>query len=168
MPATDPTPDAAHAEPPADPVKRSPRTDFEARAHAAAHDIEAGVREARAQFDATNERIRARTGRNLFAAIGIGLVMGAFFLVSLIILEWLFMIFAAVLIGFTVFELAGALRFAGRDVPRVASTVVAVATIPAAFFFHVEGLWLAVIAAIAPEPARSSPTSGRARSCRST
>lgn len=113
-------------------------------------DLEHRVEEARAQFDATNEKIRARTGRNLFAAIGIGLVLGGFFLASLIIpgWDWLFMILAGALVGFTVFELASALRFAGRDVPRVASTVVGVATVPAAYFLGVEGLWLALLAGV--------------------
>jgi phosphatidate cytidylyltransferase len=119
-----------------------------AKKHTALDDFEHRVEEARAQFDATNEKIRARTGRNLFAAIGIGLVLGGLFLVSLIVLKWLFMILAGALIGLTVFELASALRFAGRDVPRVASTVVAVATVPVAFFFGVEGLWLALLAAV--------------------
>src|SRR5690606_1481966 len=89
-----------------------------------------------------------RVGRNLLAAIGIGLVLGGVFLVSLLIWKWLFMLVAAALIGLTVFEFASALRFAGRDVPRVASTVVAVATVPAAFFFGVDGLWLAVLGAV--------------------
>lgn len=120
-----------------------------ARKHTAFDDIEHRVEEARAQFDETNAKINARTGRNLLAAIGIGLVLGGLFLVSLILLKWLFMILAAVLIGLTVFELASALRYAGRDVPRVASTVVAVATVPAAFFLGVEGLWLALLAAVA-------------------
>ncbi len=121
-----------------------------ARKHTALDDLEHRVEEARAQFDATSERIRARTGRNLFAAIGIGLVLGGFFLASLIIpgWDWLFMILAGALVGFTVFELASALRFAGRDVPRVASTVVGVATVPAAFFLGVEGLWLALLAGV--------------------
>ena len=116
--------------------------------HHAFDDLEHRVEEARAQFDATSEKIRARTGRNLFAAIGIGLVLGGLFLVSLIVVKWLFMILAAVLIGFTVFELASALRFAGRDVPRVASTVIAVATVPAAFFLGIEGLWLSLLAGV--------------------
>jgi phosphatidate cytidylyltransferase len=119
-----------------------------ARKHTAFDDLEHRVEEARAQFDATSEKIRARTGRNLFAAIGIGLVLGGLFLVSLIVLKWLFMILAGVLIGLTVFELASALRFAGRDVPRVASTVVGVAMVPAAFFGGVEGLWLALLAGV--------------------
>lgn len=116
--------------------------------HTPLDDLAHGVEEARAQFDQANEAINRRVGRNLLAAVGIGLVLGGVFLVSLLIFKWLFMVLAAALIGLTVFEFASALRFAGRDVPRVASTVVAVATVPAAFFFGVDGLWLAVLAAI--------------------
>jgi phosphatidate cytidylyltransferase len=116
--------------------------------HTPFDDLEHRVEEARAQFDEANAKINARTGRNLLAAIGIGLTLGGLFLVSLILVKWLFMILAAVFIGLTVFELASALRYAGRDVPRVASTVLAVATVPAAFFFGVEGLWLALLAAV--------------------
>ncbi len=121
-----------------------------ARKNRSLDDLEHRVEEARAQFDATNEKIRARTGRNLFAAIGIGLVLGGFFLASLIIpgWDWLFMILAGALIGCTVFELASALRFAGRDVPRVASTAIGVATVPAAYYLGVEGLWLALLAGV--------------------
>jgi phosphatidate cytidylyltransferase len=129
--------------------KRHPPTrhDLEARAQEARHDLEARAQEARAQFDATQEKIRARTGRNLLAAIGIGIVLGGVFIASLIIIKWLFIFVGIGLIGFTAFELATALRQAGRDVPRVASTVVAVAVVPLAFFFHVQGLWLGTIGA---------------------
>ena len=122
------------------------RADIEARAQATRSDIEAGMREARAQFDATNEKIQARTGRNLFAAIGIGLGLGALLLVSLLIWKPLFIVFGGLLVGFTTFELASALRYAGRNVPRVASTVVGLAALPVAFFFGVEGLWIALLA----------------------
>jgi phosphatidate cytidylyltransferase len=122
------------------------RAELEARAQATRSDIEAGVREAKAQFDATNEKIQARTGRNLFAAIGIGLGLGGLLLVSLLIWKPLFIVFAALLVGFTTFELASALRYAGRNVPRAASTVVALATLPVAFYLGVEGLWLALLA----------------------
>ena len=146
-PAVDPTaPSDEHPE-----LKKRPsgRAEFEARAQATRLEFEGRAHEARAQFDATQEKINARTGRNLLAAIGIGLALGAFFLVSLILLKWLFILFGGFLIGFTVFELASALRIAGRDVPRVASTVVGLAAVPIAFFWHVEGLWLAVLGGIA-------------------
>jgi phosphatidate cytidylyltransferase len=129
------------------PKHPSPREDFEARAAATRHEIETKAQEARAQFDATQERIRARTGRNLLAAIGIGVVLGAMFVAS-VIFKWPFIIFGAGLIGFAVFELATALRQAGRDVPRVVSTVVALGVVPTAFFFHVQGLWLGTLCAV--------------------
>jgi len=138
--------------PPEPHAKKHPptRAEFEARAQEARADFEARAQDARAQFDATQEKIRARTGRNLLAAIAIGVGLGAVFLASLIIpnLKWLFIIFGAGLIGFTVFELSSALRQAGRDIPRIASTAVAVAVVPLAFFFHVQGLWLATIGAV--------------------
>lgn len=131
------------------PKKHPPtRQEFEARAHATRVDIEAKAQEARAQFDATQEKIRARTGRNLLAAIAIGVVLGAIFITSLILLKWMFIIFGGFLIGFAVFELATALRQAGRDVPRVVSTVVGLAVVPTAFFFHVQGLWLGTLGAV--------------------
>jgi phosphatidate cytidylyltransferase len=131
------------------PKKHPPtRQEFEARAHATRVDIEAKAQEARAQFDAAQEKIRARTGRNLLAAIAIGVVLGAIFITSLILLKWMFIIFGGFLIGFAVFELATALRQAGRDVPRVVSTVVGLAVVPTAFFFHVQGLWLGTLGAV--------------------
>ena len=124
------------------------RAELEQRAQVARADIEARAGAAKAQFDATNEKIQARTGRNLFAAIGIGLTLGALLLVSLFVWKPLFIVFGGLLVGFATFELASALRFAGRNVPRVASTVVGLAILPVAFFWHVEGLWLALIAVV--------------------
>jgi phosphatidate cytidylyltransferase len=142
------TPDEPEA--PAPHPRRHPPSlaDLEARAHATKAEFEARAHEARVQFDATNERIRARTGRNLFAAIGIGVLLGALLLVSLLIWKPLFIVFGGLLVGFTVFELASALRYAGRDVPRIASTVVGLAIVPVAFLWRVEGLWLALLAGV--------------------
>lgn len=130
--------------------------DHSARRHGALEEIEhamgearAQLDEARAQFDEANARINARSGRNLLAAIGIGVALGGLFLVSLLIVKWLFLVLAAALIGLTVVEFSGALRRVGRDVPRVASTVVAVGTVPVAFFLGVEGLWIAALVACA-------------------
>lgn len=125
------------------------RRDIEQHALHAREEIEAQVRAARDQFEATQERINQRTGRNLLAAIGIGVVLGAILLVSLLFYTELFMLFAAALIGLTVFELASALRVGGRDVPRVASIVVGVAMVPFAYYFETVGLWLSVLAGIA-------------------
>jgi phosphatidate cytidylyltransferase len=47
-----------------------------------------------------------------------------------------------------VFELASALRFAGRDVPRWPTVIAGVATVPAAFYLGDQGRWLVTIAGI--------------------
>ena len=125
------------------------RLDIEERATAARADIEEQLRHTRAQFDATNEKIQARTGRNLLAAIGIGILLGGAFLASLIVLKWLFILFGAALIAFTTLELAQALRQAGRTIPRIVSAIVGVAIAPFAFFFGIEALWISLVVAIA-------------------
>lgn len=153
MPPTsdEPAEPTAPAEPAAAKKQHRPptRAEFEARAQATRADFEARAHDARDKFDATNEKIRARTGRNLLAAIGVGVGLGVLLLASLLFFKPLFILFGGALIGFAVFELSSALRHAGRDVPRIASTVVGLAIVPAAFFGHVQGLWLATIGAIA-------------------
>lgn len=124
------------------------RAGMEARAHVIEEDFKTQVAVTRAQIDATNERIVVRTGRNLPVAILIGLGLGGGLLVSLLIEKAFFMIFGALLIGFTAYELASALRFAGRDVPRVATIIGGVAVVPAAFFWGATGAWLGLLAAI--------------------
>lgn len=112
----------AKAEPPTAKKGRA-RADFDA----ARHDLEDQVR-------ATNERINARTGRPLFIAIGVGVGLGAALLLSLLIVKWLFIIFAAALIVLAAFEFATALRVSGRDVPRTPIVITALAVVPASFY----------------------------------
>ena len=125
------------------------REEFEARAHATREEIRAQVAATRAQLDQANEKIEARTGRNLPLAILIGLVLGVSMLLSLILIKALFMIVAAALIGFTAFELASALRFAGRDVPRLPTVIASLAAVPAAFYLGDEGKWLVFLGGVA-------------------
>lgn len=106
------------------------------------------VSEFEAQVRATNDRINARSGRPLLRAIAVGLGLGALLLVSLILVKELYMLVAAALIGFTAFELASALRFAGRDVPRAPTLVGALAVVPAAFYLGPTGHWFATLAGI--------------------
>ncbi|WP_082763853.1 phosphatidate cytidylyltransferase [Frondihabitans sp. PAMC 28766] len=118
------------------------------RALNARHDIEEQLRTQRARLEAGNEKLKARTGRNLPAAIGIGIGLGGAVLVSLILIKALFMIVAVVLIFFIVFELTTAIRTAGRDVPRLPSVLVGIAIVPASFYFKAEGQWLTLIGGI--------------------
>lgn len=142
--------DAPEGSKPTSPKRRRlfQRADMEARAHVLEEDFKLQVAATRAQIDATNERIVVRTGRNLPVAILIGLVLGGGLLVSLLIVKAFFMIFAALLIGFTAYELSSALRFAGRYVPRVATIIGGIAVVPAAFFWGATGAWLGVLGAI--------------------
>ncbi|MET0589851.1 MAG: phosphatidate cytidylyltransferase [Naasia sp.] len=125
------------------------RAEFQAKIEAGRSELESQLRDARRQFDETQERINARTGRNLLFATVFGLVLGFAMLFSLIVFKELFLIVAAFLVVFAVVELAGALRFAGRDVPRIPSVVVAVLALPVAYFVPGGGQWWAVVGAIA-------------------
>ena len=97
-------------------------------------EFDANVANIEAQMRATNDRINARTGRNLLVAILVGLALGGALLASLLIIKELFMVFAVVLITVTAFELSSALRAAGRDVPRIPVIVASVALVPASFY----------------------------------
>jgi phosphatidate cytidylyltransferase len=135
------------------------RADLEARADATRAELRSQVKArraelkeqmkaTRAQIDQANEKIEARTGRNLPLAILIGLALGFAMLFSLIVVKELFMIVAAFLIVFTAFELASALRAAGRRVPRWPTVIAALATVPAAFYLGDTGKWLVTIGGI--------------------
>jgi phosphatidate cytidylyltransferase len=100
------------------------------------------------QIRATNDKINARTGRPLAVAITVGLALGAALILSIIFVKALFMVFAAVLIGFASFELASALRLAGRDVPRVPIVIAGLAVVPATFYWLDAGHWYVTLAGI--------------------
>lgn len=127
-------------------AKAVSRDELRARAHQRRADVERQLEATRAQLEATNERITARTGRNLVSAIGIGLVGGGLMLVSLIVIKELFMVLAGGLIVFAAVELAVALRHAGRDIPRVPTVIAALAAVPAAYYLGLSGGWFAVLA----------------------
>ena len=101
-----------------------------------------------AQVRATNEKINARTGRPLIRAIAVGLLLGGALLVSLVVFKELYMVFAAALLGFTSYELASALRFAGRDVPRLPTVILSIAVVPASFYWLDAGHWYVSLAGI--------------------
>lgn len=124
---------------------KATKAELRAQAQAAKADIERGFDEARAHLDATNERIKARTGRNLILAILIGLALGLVMLFSLIVVKEIFMLFAAVIVVFASYEFVSALRVAGRRIPPVAAVIAAVSVVPAAFYWGAAGQWLVVL-----------------------
>jgi phosphatidate cytidylyltransferase len=111
-------------------------------------DFEATVADIEAQVRATNEKINARSGRNLLSAILVGVGLGGTVLISLVFYKELFMVFGVVLLVFTAFELASALRFAGRDVPRIPTVIAAAAAVPLSFYGLAAGHWLATLGGI--------------------
>jgi len=128
---------------------RVTRADFEAQVQATRADLTAQVRATRASLEATNDRINARTGRNLLFAVSVGLLLGGVVLVSLVVVKELFLLIAMALMAFTAYELATALRQAGRRVPRVGSVVAVVAYLPITYFWRPDGQWLGLLGVMA-------------------
>jgi phosphatidate cytidylyltransferase len=128
--------------------ERSSRAEFRAQVNAKRAEFERQFEAGKAQFDQAQEKIKARTGRNLILAILIGVVAGGLLLLSLLVLKELFMVFAVALAGFASAELVQALRKGGLSVPIVPSVAVAVATVPIAYYFGAGGQVLAVLAGI--------------------
>ncbi len=124
---------------------KATKAELRAQVQATRSDIERGLDEARAHIDATNERIAARTGRNLILAIIIGLALGLLTLFSLIVIKEIFMIFAAIIVVFASYEFATALRHGGRRVPAIPTVIAAVAVVPAAFYGGAAVQWIAVL-----------------------
>lgn len=111
-------------------------------------EFEATVADIEAQVRATNDKINARSGRNLSMALVVGIALGVALILSLIFVKAVFVLFATVMIGFTAFELASALRFAGRDVPRIPVLISAIVIVPLSFYFLSAGHWLATLSGI--------------------
>ena len=111
--------------------------------------IQAQIHAARDQIEAARARVNKRTGRDLAAAIGIGLLLGGLLLASLLWVKTLFMLLGTVMVGFALYELASALRFAGRDVPRIPLVLLGSAIVPITWYFGAAGLWWSTLGAIA-------------------
>lgn len=129
-------------------AERTSREEFRAQVHARKADLERQFEVGRAQFDQAQEKIKARTGRNLILATLIGLGFGAVLLLSLLVIKELFMLFAVVIAAFASYELAQALRKGGYHVPRIPTVAVAVAAVPLAYYGGAGGQLIAVLGGI--------------------
>ena len=107
------------------------------------------VSHARDQLDQANERIKQRTGRDLIVAIAIGLAFGAALLASLLFTKVFFVPFAlaAALLG--VYELARALRGAGRRIDVAPQLIAAAVVVLPAYFLQVWLVWVMLFVAVA-------------------
>src|SRR4029453_10854504 len=127
---------------------RTSREEFRAQVQARKADLERQFEASKAQFDQAQEKIQARTGRNLILAILIGLAFGGVLLLSLLVVKELFMLFAVVLSGFAAYELSQALRKGEFDVPRIPTVAAAVLAVPIAYYGGAGGQLLPGIGAV--------------------
>ncbi|MCH6229355.1 phosphatidate cytidylyltransferase [Microbacterium sp. CFH 31415] len=128
---------------------RAKRSEFETQVAHARAEFETQVAHARAEFEEANERIKARTGRDLILATLIGVAAGAVLVGSLIFVKQLFVVFAlaAVLLG--VFEFSRALVAAGRKIDLVPQLVAGGIIVVSGYFLELWLHWVVVFVAIA-------------------
>ena len=77
------------------------------------------ISHAKEHFEEANEKIKARTGRDLIVAILIGLALGAMLVSSLAFEKWVFVPIAIAIVLLSTYEIARALRQAGRRIDIV-------------------------------------------------
>ena len=104
------------------------------------------MRARREQFEEANEKITARSGRNLLSAVGIGLALGLLMLVSLLFVTEIFLVFVGLIACVGSIELVGALKKSGRYVPVVPSVISAAGVSVASFYGGASGQWLTLLA----------------------
>lgn len=112
-------------------------------------EFESHVTNAREHLDQANERIKARTGRDLILAILVGLGLGAVLLGSLLFIKELFIPIALAIAVLGIWELCLALRSAGRRVDVIPQMVVGAVLVVAGYFAPAWLIWVALIFAVA-------------------
>ncbi|MGO2683114.1 phosphatidate cytidylyltransferase [Microbacterium sp.] len=112
-------------------------------------DFETHVNQAREHLDQANERIKARTGRDLILAILVGLAFGVVLLGSLLFFKELFVPIALGLATLGVFEFTRALRTAGRRIDIVPQVGAGAVLVLAGYFAPAWLTWVTLIFAIA-------------------
>lgn len=88
-------------------------------------------------------------GRSLSKSVLVGVLLGATFLLSVLIYKEFFMVLAAAAAGAGAWELSSALRLKGWYVPRLPAVVGSVLIMPFAFYGGAEWQWLTALATVA-------------------
>lgn len=107
---------------------------FQSHVRAARSEFELQVDKARADFGNAQERINARTGRNLLLATLIGVAVGLAVLASLIFIKWIFILVAIPIALLGLFEFSRALQNSGRRVDVWPQLIAGLMVLVAAFF----------------------------------
>ncbi|MDN3310520.1 phosphatidate cytidylyltransferase [Microbacterium oryzae] len=113
---------------------RAEQGSFQERVSAARGEFEHQVAYAREKFEQRNQRLKQRTGRDLIAAVVIGVVAGAVLLVSLLVVKTLFVLVALLVSVLGVHELWRALRTGGRRVDLAPQLIAVVLLLSAGYF----------------------------------
>jgi phosphatidate cytidylyltransferase len=111
-------------------------------------EFETHVTQAREHLDQANERIKARTGRDLILAILVGLGFGVILLASLVFIKELFVPIALAIAVLGIFELARALGAAGRRIDLIPQIIAGVALVLAGYFAPPWLIWVALLFAV--------------------
>lgn len=106
------------------------------------------LEQAREQFEATNERIKQRTGRDLLLAILTGLALGALVLASLLIVKWTFVLLALAGAALGTFELVRALQAGGRRIDVIPQLIAVPLIVLPAYFSDPWLPWTALFASV--------------------
>ena len=110
-------------------------------------DLRAHLESQRAKLEATSARIEERAGRNLFLAIGTGVLLGGVFVGSLLLNQAIFVALVAVIVAIALLELASAFRGSGRRVPRFGAMIGGVVVIAGAYWQGAQGMLLGLVVA---------------------
>lgn len=120
---------------------------FQSHVRAARTEFESQIERARVEFEEANERINARSGRNLIMATLIGLGIGAIVLGSLLFWKWAFIAFAVPLCLLGAFEFTRALQASGRRIDLGVQLAAGAFILTAAFVGYLTQ-WLVIFAAV--------------------
>ena len=122
---------------------------FQSHVRAARSEFEHQIEKARADFEQANERINARTGRNLLVAVLSGLAIGAAVLGSLLFVKSLFLVFVIPVCLLGLFEFSRALQASGRKVDVWPQLAVGTLMMFAGYFAGHWTHWVITFAAVA-------------------
>lgn len=105
-----------------------------------------GLDQALAQLEEANERVNKRAGRDLAAAVGVGLALGAGVILSLCVFDkqWFIIFGGYFLLGAATVELARAFRHKNLRVPVLPVALTVLVVIPITFYFGLLWAWVGV------------------------
>lgn len=105
-----------------------------------------GVRQEAGEHDAEPERRRIRTGRNLPAAIAVGLVLGGLVVLTLFTVKATFLLYVGIVVAIALWEFATALRSREINLPIVPVAVGGTAMVTLAYWTQTR--WVLVALAL--------------------